>query len=185
MKLTNIIIVLITIIAIRSCSGCCEDPPEIPFDYRKMEIETVENMFSEKVFFEITISDTIRNYYAGQSYKPNFGFTNAHALSCPDPVYISNQQLKKIQVETLFPISSQIPAGQDVSSYFYGRSKLYISLDELIASMSNVYYQPQTSFTLFLKEKVENENAQFVITLNFSDGSVLIDTTKMINIIAN
>ena len=187
MKIRNIILVLIIIVAIRSCTGCCGDPMEIPFDFLKIETIAAETMYSEEVFFKVDISDTAHLYYGSNCKNYGFGYTSAYALSCEDAIYISNQQVTEIQIETLFPISSEITAGSNVSHLFYSRDFLYYPLQELVSKGLNkrVYTNPKSSFTIFLKEKVENSVAQFVIMLEFSDGSSLTDTTSVITIIPN
>ncbi len=184
-RIRYVFYIVLLIFALRSCTGCCEDPPEVPFDFTSIETLVPENAFAEEIHLKITLSDTTDHFLGSALFVPDFGFTNAYGLSCNDLFFVPNQKVKGIMIETLYDISPLLPAGTDVSDNFYARDFLYYSLDELISKLSQieVYFSPESVFSVFLKEKVENSMARFRIEIEFTDGRSMTDTTAIIHII--
>jgi len=184
-RIRYVVYIVLLIFALRSCTGCCGDPIEVPFDFTSIETLVPENAFAEEIHLKITLSDTTDHFLGSALIVQDFGFTNAYGLSCDNFFYVPNQKVKSIMIETLYDISPLLPAGTDVSDNFYARDFLYYSLGDLIGKLSQIetYYFPESVISVFLKEKVENSLARFKIEIEFTDGRLMTDTTAIIHII--
>ncbi|MBK6963358.1 MAG: DUF5034 domain-containing protein [Bacteroidales bacterium] len=190
---------------IRIIPGCCEcDDSTMPFNFNKMDIINLDNsgdwavttnidtMMAEAVAFEVELFDSLGYYYA-EDFKSNLkGFSSARAMSCDCSFPLkANHYLTSIRITSLYALSPEIDAGSDVSDFFVASptnnsssGSLYSSL-ETICNESNgkTYYDSgMESFGLYLTIPVDNNQARFVISIGFSDNSVLSDTTRLITI---
>lgn len=190
---------------LRAISGCFNhDCPDdvYPFDFSKIKINNLDNsgmgpkvisnntMNKAAVAFQVFISSDLS--YLGQSRQKTqgFGFSEVNAFSktkCPT-YYVSNQSVERISVVTLFEISSLIPAKTEISDLFLGsdetswyKTNLYLPLQKLSQKINHTYIDAQeVQFRLFLGREIENDSAQFIVNIEFSDSTSLSDTTHLI-----
>jgi len=198
MKKRNILCILSPMLLVGLCIGGFPDPVEVRFNYSKIETFVPENAFPGEVSVRIRLSDTARVQYPFSYRLGQLGISRAYGLSPPDPFfYVPNQRVASIQIKTLHHISTAFPALSDVSAGFYGLEEggfLFVKLNDFIGNQANFrvrfFHQefqsrPFSEFTIYLRERIENPTARFVIQVAFSDGSSLIDTTRAITITPN
>ncbi|NTW23349.1 MAG: DUF5034 domain-containing protein [Lentimicrobium sp.] len=198
---------LLIVNMIRIIPGCCEcDDSSMPFNFTKMDIINLDNsgdwavttsldtMKAGAVAFEIALFDSLGYYYAQELQVNTPGFSSAKAMSCDCSFpYQANQYLSSLSITTLNAITTEIPAGSDVSDLFVARptnnsssgNSLYITLEALCNQTNGkTYYDSGVeSFGLFLTVPVAYSQAQFVISAIFSDNRELSDTTRPITIV--
>lgn len=180
------------------CIGYCPDPQPVPFNYTRMETFVPETTFPSEVSVRIRLSDTVPWEPWSDRRLVHFGFPRAYGLSCEDPFFpVPNQIITGIQIKTLHHISTAFPALSDVSNSFYGLEEggfLFVKLNDFIWNRANFrarflhhefQSRPFSEFRLYLRERVENTTAQFVVQVALSDGSSHIDTTRAITIKPN
>ncbi|HAH56508.1 MAG: DUF5034 domain-containing protein [Lentimicrobium sp.] len=201
------IALLFNVIQIIPACGDCDVLPTY-FDFTTLEIQNLDNsgewvmpatadsMHPAAIAFELTIFDSLRYYrhFTKTEVIYTVGYKSSFALSddCSQPL-IANHYLTAIQITTLYDVNDDIHAGDDVTDFFVGQlrsntspvSGVYVWLDAIIAQTENkIYYDSGVeAFGIYLKPEVEMPIAQFEITLTFSDGSILSDTTSLIHII--
>lgn len=204
--LKKAILILLIANIIRIIPGCCDcDDSAMPFNFNKINIINLDNsgdqamttnsdtMKPEAVAFEVALFDSLFNYFAAGP-KVNFGgIGEAKAMKCDCALpYKANHYLTNISITTLYALSTEIADRSDVSGLFVARltinsafgSSLYNSLESICSQSNGKTYHDGgiESFGLYLKTKVENPEARFVITITFSDNLVLSDTTNLIHI---
>jgi hypothetical protein len=147
-------------------------------------------MAKAAVAFQVYLSSDLPLIGRATHNYQGFGFSDACAWSktnCPS-YYISNQAVESISVVSLFELSESLPAHSDVSGLFLGSDEtgwystdLYLTLDKLSQKINHTYIDAQeVQFRLFLGRTVENDSAQFVVNVNFTDHTSLSDTTHLI-----
>ncbi len=204
--LRKTLLILLVANIIRIIPGCCTcDESTMPFSFNKIDITNIDNsgdwpmytdrdtMMAGAVAFDVAIFDSL-GYYFGQAPAINMaGFGEAKAMKCDCGFQFNAQQyLTKINITTLYPLTPEIDAGNDVSDLFVAwstsnsssGSSLYSSLENTCNQTNGkTYYDSGVeSFGLYLKTGVANTVARFVIKLTFSDNLVLSDTTNLIHI---
>jgi hypothetical protein len=199
------ILILLMANLIRIIPGCCEcDDSSMPFNFNKMDIINLDNsgdraittssntMLPEAVAFEIALFDSLGYYYA---YEPSLnmggiGYAQAMSCDCSFPLK-ANQYLTNIRIISLYALNAEINAGSDVSGLFVAQptnnsssGSLYSSLESTCNQTNGkTYYDSgMESFGLYLTIPVENSQARFVISVIFSDNSMMSDTTRLITI---
>lgn len=199
----KVLLILAVTNIIRIIPGCCDcDSSSMPFNFNKMDIINLDNsgdwalttnsdtMMAEAVAFEVELFDSLGYYYA-EDFKSNLkGFSSAQAMRCDCSFPLKpNQYLTSISITSLFALSSEISAGSDVSGLFVARPTnnsssggLYSSLETTCNETNGKTYYDSgiESFGLYLTIPVENSRARFVISTNFSDDTILCDTTRLI-----
>lgn len=198
---------LLIVNIIRIIPGCCTcDDSAILFNFTKMDIVNLDNsgdwavttsidtMKAGALAFEIALYDSLGYYYAQDLQLNTPGFSSAKAFSCDCSFPLqASQYLTSLSITTLNAITTEIPAGSDVSGLFVARptnnsssgSSLYITLESLCNQTNGkTYYDSGVeSFGLFLTVPVAFSQAQFVISATFSDDRELKDTTRLITIV--
>jgi|GEM_PF-1210674 hypothetical protein len=198
MKIRNILVMLTPLLLLEFCIGSCPDPQPVPFNYTGMETFVPEITFPGEISVKIRLSDTVPWEPWRERGLAHFGFPRAYGLTCEDPYFpVPNQIITGIQIKTLHHISNAFPALSDVSAGFYGLEEggfLFVKLNDFIGNQANFrarllhhefQSRPFSEFRLYLRERVENPTARFVIQVALSDGSSLVDTTRAITITPN
>jgi hypothetical protein len=186
-----------------SC-GC--DIDEAFADFNTLSIENVDNsghrpvvsasdtMHSEAVAFRIIIADTTSMLYVENNQRTNLGFKQANAWQCACWIkYYANQEIRNIQITTLYPLSGEIHANSDVTHLFLAidprglwRNNLYIEIDEIYEAINGNSYcdeRPREHFHVALRIKAEHDVAQFLIKVELSDHRTFSETTNLIHLI--
>ena len=195
MKIRNVFCVFVPTLLLAFCgTGVCPDPTEVRFNYSKILTFAPENAFSREVSLRIRLTDTTRVHYPFPSGLGHLGIPKAYGFSCPDPFfYVPNQRITGVQIKTLHNISPDFPVLSDVSNSFLAfpdEGFLFITIDEFIRYHLGIRVRfpeniPYSEFQIYLKERVDYPIARFVVTVSLSDGSLLSDTTRTINITSN
>ncbi len=201
----KILYILLLLNLLRIIPGCCEcDEATRPFSFNKTDIVNLNNtgpwpeytdsdtMRPAAVAFSVSLFDSAGYFYAQAPVVETFGFSKAQAFAkcdCAFP-FMANQHLTDIRIESLTPLSPDLPAG-DVSALFVAKptsnaasGNLYIPLNDLCRqTIGKVYYDGGIeSFELYLKTTVQHAEVRFAFQFTFSDNLVLRDTTRLITI---
>ena len=119
------------------------------------------------------------------------GFNAAYAWSCDCPIYFQpNESIVNVKVFTHFDINDTIPAGTNVTEYFFAQevygysSDLYIELTDAISEYGrSPLNEPSIRFNIFLGVPVELPEAEFTLEISLDNGDILSVTTNLISII--
>ncbi len=199
-KKVLVLIVAVSILRIISgCGDCPDDPVYFEFDGLSIsnldnsgawsQVATSDTMFNEAVAFGISITGYIGPERFKSSLLNSSGFSSCYAFGseCPE-ILKPLHQLTAINITTLFPIDSATPANSHVSNLFvasdasYGN--LYQSLTSLIEDIKDKTYSDisEEAFNIYLKSKVLNDKARFIISMRLDNDSIISDTTNTIYI---
>jgi hypothetical protein len=183
---------------IQSCCNCSSDP--ILFDIGQIELVNLDNtgerplktdvdiMHPNAVAFQVYIGIERDSYAHCEKVNGYFmGFPALNACKCFWDYY-PNQKITHFSIKTLTPLKEELKEGDDVTEYFlashyYHQSQPYITIKELIKAynMGDAYFNNYGfEFKIFFKELVENESAQFEVTVELSDGRMLTAKTNLI-----
>lgn len=183
--------------------SCCRCPePIVYYDYNTISIRNLDNstwratytdadtMFAAAVAFEIQTSDsTIWSDPVMAYKKSNSGIPSAYAMEpCDCPfTYTLRNDINLLSILTLKDISPDIPAGTEVTDRFLWSNQteyLYHPIDSLRVNLNTPFLAifAAKTFRLFSTDTIGNEHAQFAVSLHFSDGQILSDTTHLIHI---
>ncbi|MBW6489662.1 MAG: hypothetical protein K0B15_00575 [Lentimicrobium sp.] len=202
-------VVLIFLLAniIRIIPGCCKCSEEVyNFNFNRTDIRNIDNtgnyakpleidtMLPGAVAFEVSIFDSLGYFYYAYAGPEYTGFKTAAAMSCDCAMQLqTTNYLNHIKITTLYDLSSEIKAGDDVSEHFVAslsgnsshNSGVYQSLTSVCTqTIDKIYYDSGVeSFRIFLKPEVENTKARFAINLTLSDNTIFSDTTNLIQIL--
>ncbi len=186
--------------------GCICQEPAVHFNLDSLSIKNIDHsgpslivtesntMHNAAVAFLISFTDKKFHYpyHAQRSISKTYlGFSVARATSYDcDPVFLARQKVVNVSVISLYGINPAIPAGSNVTSLFVARPTpyysggLYLTFDEIIKRLnSNTVNRPEIQFQTFLKVPVISNQARFIFSVSFSDGTQLSDTTSLITII--
>lgn len=150
-----------------------------------------DSMYSNAVAFEVVLSDsTYENEYDEFALAiRNLGFKSALAFWCDcNQPYAPNQKVKKISIVSLFELLPGQGKGCDVSDWFVAlpsANRLYSGIDQLYELINTELVQNFAGirFQLFCKEDLKTPQAQFAITAELTDGTLLTAHTQLIRII--
>ncbi len=195
--------IILMLFILRALSGCFNhDCPDdvYPFDFSKIKINNLDNsgmgpkvisnntMNKAAVAFQVFISSDLSYLGKYRRKTQGFGFSEVNAWTPCPTYYASNQSVESISVVTLLEISSLIPANTEISDLFLGsdetswyKTNLYLPLQKLSQKINHTYIDAQeVQFRLFLGREIENDSAQFIVNIEFSDSTSLSDTTHLI-----
>ena len=199
----KILFVLLLIFVSRlffSCCNCSDDTTSVSLN--KVSISNIDNTF-QYGYSETTMKDSL--YRAAVAFKvniidstvtetlwyygANMGFTSASAFQpceCPQ-LFQPTQSISEIKIITLKDINSQIKAGTDVTDLFVGTPTdnfLYAPLNKLLEKLKGTVAAGIAgySISIFCKEQIENETAQFEVLIGLSDSRMLRSTTRVIHL---
>ncbi len=150
-----------------------------------------DTMLSKAVAFKITVGSIESPFSYAKFQLQGFGFASAYAMECPTP-FKPNQEIKNVKITNVFPVNPSIPINTELSEnnivYAIGSSlssnDLYVSKKTLLNKINPgiVSDIPEITFLFFLKDQVENTKAQFNITIELSDGQLILAQTRVITI---
>jgi hypothetical protein len=195
MKLKTIFGVFAPMVLLSLCTGTggCPEPVAVPFNFKKVEAIAPESEFPEQISLRIKLSDTAH----WEPYRPlrlgSIGLTRAYGITCVEPIYpIPEESIQSIHVTTLNRISSALPALSNVTGHFYTLTEefLYVPLERFIENPDLGWVRfhnhiPYNEFRMYLRKRVENSEARFVVSITLSNGTLLTDTTNTIRITQN
>jgi len=201
MKFGKILIVLTIIFLSRLLFSCCNCPKTaesanlnmIELEYlnlipNEQNLEySSDSMLNASVAFEIIVRDSTEaknNWYVN-----NAGFSSASAFQpceCPK-LFLPDEQISSIKINTLKDINSKIKSGQEISGLFVAKNRntfLYLEIEDLLKSMKGSVTSglPGYRVAVYLKEKIDNSEAQFEVSVTLSNSKVLKMKTKVIKI---
>lgn len=183
-----------------SCCNCPDDTTSV--NLNKVNIDNIDNTF-QYGYSEITKKDTL--YRAAVAFKvnvidstvtethwfyvANMGFNSASAFQpceCPQ-LFQPKQNISEIKIITQKDINSQIKAGSDVTDLFVGTPTdnfLYTPLDKLLEKLEGTVSAGMAGYSvsIYCKEPIDNETAQFEILIGLSDSRILRATTRLIHL---
>jgi|WetSurMetagenome_2_1015567.scaffolds.fasta_scaffold233626_2 hypothetical protein len=194
----KLLILIVAVFILRIVPGCfdCPDDP-VFFEFSDLtlsnldnsgtwsQVSTSDSMFSEAVSFRIQINGYFGPERMQSSFLRNTGFSLCYAFSkCPE-ILKPAHPITEMSVKTLYPIDIATPVNSEVSNLFVASQSsyesLYQTLDSYIKSLSNKTYDDfAETFNIYLKSKVMNDKARFVITVRLDDNSTISDTTQTI-----
>ena len=203
-RISNILILVILLSIIRFSQSCIVDDftyntSFIEFNYNKIKIQNIDNsgvypkymssdtMLDGAVTFKISVMDSI-NKYAYAKPQASFGFSTLTAKTENEPPsipYKPKYKIQKLNIISMESISPSLPANTDVTNHFVYLSesfKLYKSMDELLSYFNASFVSETTDFQISLKDKIQNNKAQFLIIITLSDGQELRANTKLIHL---
>ena len=200
---TRILLILLSIFVIRLTFSCCRCTSELVFfEYNEISIANLDNsiwrsinhngdkMLATAVAFEIVLQDsTIGEERIASHHRAPLGLPSAMAFQPCDCgfTFKPSQEIIKISIITLEDISDEIPADTDVTENFVCQSKsdyLYESVETFVEKLNATFisFQPFNPIRIFLKDKVENDQARFVVFVYLSDGRVISVVSDLIQI---
>jgi len=201
----KIVLILSVVFFSRLLFSCCDcDNSSIPFDINNASIENIENsgewpginptdiMQSQAAAFKITLGTDSIVFAAANCYSlNNLGFTKAFSCECSTP-YHPNQKITDIRISNIYSINTSIPINTELSNdhFVYAKenwnsfSEMYLSKESFLETINPeiVSDTPEFSFMIFLKDKIENNTAQFLITIELSNGESLVLQTRILTI---
>lgn len=199
-------IIMLVAFVVQTISACCEcDVQSVEFTFSDMQIKNLNNtrgqtefqesnlMYKEAVAFHITVlgNDDPQDQQA-RLYFPFFSMNKAYATSCYCPTeYYTSNKINEIKIKTLLDINSEYPANSTVTDLFYGSGENWYSPDYLYEPLSTLQHKLETTystnnfveFAIFMNTPVENNTAQFEITIILERGETIVQTTDLIEII--
>ncbi len=198
------ILVLSIIFIIKLVTSCLPNTDEgakIYYDIDSLSIQNMDNskeyltfnpddkMYSAAVSFRLKFLSTSREFghYGMHQSKSTAGFATAYARSPVEPLYYSNQTIRKITIITLRDISPEFPAGTDVTNLFLVHNDhrdLYEKIDETLKRFETQNGSlGMLQMDLILKESIKNHEAQFRYIVELSDNTSLTKETNLIEIV--
>jgi hypothetical protein len=117
------------------------------------------------------------------------GFATASAFQpceCPQ-LFQPVQSISEIKIITLKDINAQIKAGADVTDLFVGTptdSFLYTPFKKLLGKLKGSVTAGRAgySISIFCKEQIDNDTAQFEVLIGLSDSRILKAKTQVIHL---
>lgn len=204
-RFSKILFLLILLSIIRLSQSCKVDDftynsNTIEFKYNKIKIQNIDNsgiysrylstdtMYNGAVTFKISVMDSTNKFTSAKPYA-SFGFSTLTAKTENEPPtmpYKPKYKIQKLNIITMESISQSLPANTDITNHFVYYSenfKLYKSRDELLSYFNASFESDTTDFQISLKDKIQNNRAQFLIIITLSDGQELRANTKLIHLI--
>ncbi|HPT14879.1 MAG TPA: hypothetical protein PK796_08840 [Bacteroidales bacterium] len=193
-----VLIAAVSILRIISGCGDCPDDP-VFFEFNEVSISNLDNsgawsqvttsdsMFDEAVSFRVMIDGYFEPVKFQSSFLRNTGYSSCYAFSkCPE-ILKPLHPITALTIKTLYPINNEIPANSDVSNMFVASESswgnLYHPLTSHTVSLKDkIYYDFSESFNIYLKSKVLNDKARFIISVRLDNDSIISDTTNIIYI---
>lgn len=196
----KVLVLIAAVSLLRIISGCgdCPDDP-VFFEFSDLSISNLDNsgawgegtssdsMFDEAVSFRILVNGYFGPVRLKSSLGRQTGFSSCYAWSkCPE-ILKPLHPISSLTIKTLYPIDNTIPENSDVSNLFVASQhyeKLYLSLPSLLKDLKNKTYYDDfgESFNIYLKSKVLNDKARFIISIRLDNDSIISDTTNTIYI---
>jgi hypothetical protein len=186
--------------------ACVCDNPEIPFSFNQSRIQLLDNsgqwvitadsdsLHAGAVAFRVAMADSTIYPLIARNIKPaTFSLaSDAKALSCIEK-FKPTHSITQISITTLLPLNDAITGQSDVTGKFYALSTgslysehLYYTIEQTIVNFNNIKYFDDFAheeLNFFLETTVQHHQAQFRIDIRFSDGTILSETTPIIQII--
>lgn len=196
-KKVLVLIAAVTLLRIISGCGDCPDDP-VFFEFSDLSISNLDNsgawgegtssdsMFDEAVSFRIMINGYFEPVKFQSSFLSSTGFSSCYAFECEqilEPIH----PIVSTTITTLYPIDNSILENSDVSNLFVASESslgnLYQPLNSYIAGLKDkLYFDFSESFNIYLKSKVLNDKARFIISIRLDNDSIISDTTNTIYI---
>lgn len=195
----KVLVLIAAVSLLRIISGCgdCPDDP-VFFEFSDMAISNLDNsgawgegtssdsMFDEAVSFRVMIN----GYFEPVKFQSSFfritGFSSCYAFDC-EQILKPIHPIVSTTITTLYPIDNSILENSDVSNLFVASESslgnLYQPLNSYIAGLKDkLYFDSSESFNIYLKSKVLNDTARFIISVRLDNDSIISDTTNTIYI---
>jgi hypothetical protein len=194
----KLLILIVALFILRIIPGCFDCPDDVTyFNFSDLTISNLDNlgretavdtMYCEAVAFRLTLggNSELKNSQLLQLQDMGFSSCYAFGSECPEilkPVH----PVVEVKIITLLAIDDETSAGADVSNLFVASyssyENLYETLEEYVGGLQNKTYSDfitAESFNIYLKNKVLNDKARFVITVRLDDNSTISDTTQTI-----
>jgi hypothetical protein len=211
-KIVKILFVITAFSVIQSCiaiiGGCNCDETIYYYTPNKLEIANIDNsgrypgilevnvMHRSAIAFSISLYDSTDSYLysslnAKHNNQLNLGFATASAWLCDcSLMYLPTPSVQDFRIYTIFDINSDIKSGDDITEYFVGQEQygshldLYSPLLEVINDQNvTPTMESAIRFNAFLQVPIKNEQAQFTVFFQLSDGSEIELNTAIIDII--
>ncbi|MFB6341144.1 hypothetical protein ACE1ET_05460 [Saccharicrinis sp. FJH62] len=194
-------IILIPIVLISSFFSCTQKNPEpetvnltydlVTLDFISTYIgedtwySKVDTLYSDAVCLKLTIEEEI--VYDGYTPLEKFFGSPGEKMVYEVRGYKTDHEVEAIKIYTLFDLNGTYQANSELSDCilfsFGDRYDLYHQKDEALAFINDIHFYSYTSIGIVLKIHVENSFAQFRTDVFLDDGTILSDTTDLINII--
>lgn len=211
-KIVKILLAITIFSVIQSCiaiiGGCNCDETIHYYTPNKLEIVNIDNsgrypeilevnvMHRSAIAFSISLYDSTDSYLysalnAKHNNQQNLGFATASAWSCDcSLMYLPSPSVQDFRIYTIFDINSVIKSGDDITEYFVGQEQYGSHLDLYSPLLEVINEQNETPttesgirFNVFMQVPIQNEQAQFTVFFQLSDGSQIVLNTAIIEII--
>jgi hypothetical protein len=203
MFIKKVLFVLLLIFFSRLFFSCCNCPDDLTsvnlnsvkiqnidnnFQYGYSQTTLKDSMLRAVVAFEVNVIDsTVTETHWFYGAIP--GFTSASAFQpceCPQ-LFQPVQSISEIKIITLKDINAQIKAGADVTDLFVGTPTdtfLYTPLKKLLDKLKGSIASGIAgySISIFCKEQIDNDTAQFEVLIGLSDSRILKAKTQVIHL---
>lgn len=182
--------------------GCPPCEYDAPFNINKIEVKLLDNsgerpQISESEFqtraaiaFACQLFDSVYYYPYDYAYQIPAAFSifqSAQAWSCVENYFLENQ-VTRIKIITLFDISAEVKANDDVTHLFVAelpethQEYLYFTVDQIIERINSnaMFWHPWVSLYLFLTIELEHDRACFDVQITLNSGEILHTVTPII-----
>jgi len=186
------------------CNRCNITP--LPISFNTAEVSLLDNsgiwiqeslsdtLAAEAVAFSVWLGDSTVHFYdyaLNRKSLPSLDLIQkAFADQC-EPLYKPHSYVKRIDVVTLFDINELLTSGSSIADKFYmqgswhpNNEDLYFTPQQILSIHQNleVFNEPGYKFYFFLEPGVEGTNAQFHISFELENGSIITVETPLMHI---